>query len=246
MRLSLVIPCFNEEASLALLGDRLARALELLGDHEVEVLFVDDGSTDGTPAGLERLAEWLPGVRVVTHERNRGLGAALRTGYAEATGDVLVGLDSDCTYDPTEVPELIARMASADVVLGSPYNPEGATANVPVSRLVLSRTLSGIYRWVLGTSDIYTFTGIFRAHTREAATAMESSADDYRALTEMLVSLLDKGYRVVEYPTVLHSRVTGSSKMRVLRMIGRHAAMVCGLAITRPFRRALPKEVRNA
>jgi dolichol-phosphate mannosyltransferase len=245
MRLTLVIPCFNEEESLALLGDRLAQALECLGEHEVEILFVDDGSSDGTLAGLNHLAKWLPGARVVAHERNRGLGAALRTGYAEASGDVLVGLDSDCTYDPVEVPDLIARLANADVVLGSPYNPEGATANVPVSRLVLSRTLSGMYRMVLGTSDIYTFTGIFRAHTRAAAAAMESSADDYRALTEMLVSLLDKGYRVVEYPTVLHSRVTGSSKMRILRMVRRHAAMVCRLAITRPFRRPLPKEVRD-
>lgn len=246
MRVSLVIPCFNEEESLALLGDRLALALEVMGEHDVEILFVDDGSSDGTLTGLHRLAEWLPGVRVVEHGDNRGLGAALRTGYAEATGDVLVGLDSDCTYDPVEVPALLARLAGADVVLGSPYNPAGATANVPISRLVLSRTLSGMYRLVLGCSDIYTFTGIFRAHTREAADAMRSTANDYRALTEMLVSLLDQGYRVVEYPTVLHSRVTGSSKMRVVRMIRRHAAMVLRLALTRPFRRPLSKEVPDA
>jgi dolichol-phosphate mannosyltransferase len=246
MRLSLVIPCCNEEESLPLLGDRLILALERLGEHEVEVLFVDDGSTDGTLAGLNRLAEWVPGVRIVVHEHNQGLGAALRTGYAEATGDVLVGLDSDCTYDPVEVADLIARMGDADVALGSPYNPQGATANVPLSRLLLSRTLSGMYRFVLGTHDIYTFTSIFRAHTREAALAMTSSASDYRALAEMLVSLLDKGYRVVEYPTVLHVRVSGTSKLRIMRMVRRHAAYVCRLALTRPFRARLHQEVRGA
>lgn len=246
MRLTLVIPCYNEEESLPLLGDRLALALERLGEHEVEVLFVDDGSSDGTFEGLNRLSEWLPGVRIVAHEHNQGLGAALRTGYAEATGDVLVGLDSDCTYDPVEVADLIACMGDADVVLGSPYNPAGATSNVPLSRLLLSRTLSGMYRFVLGTRDIYTFTSMFRAHTREAALAMESSAADYRALAEMLVSLLDKGYRVVEYPTVLHVRVTGASKLRILRMVRRHAALVCRLAATRPLRARLREEVNGA
>jgi dolichol-phosphate mannosyltransferase len=246
MRLSLVIPCYNEEASLPQLGDRLALALERLDEHEVEIVLVDDGSSDGTLVGLTRMAEWLPGVRIVAHDRNRGLGAALRTGYAEATGDVLVGLDSDCTYDPVEIPELLALLAGADVVLGSPYNPAGATANVPLSRLLLSRTLSGMYRIVLGTADIYTFTSIFRAHTREAAEAMTSTATDYRSLTEMLVSLLDRGFRVVEYPTTLRSRVTGSSKMNVLRMVRRHATMVCRLAVTRPFRTRARQEVRGA
>jgi dolichol-phosphate mannosyltransferase len=246
MRISLIIPCYNEEASLPQLGDRLALALERLDGNDVEILLVDDGSCDRTLVGLNRMAEWLPGVRVVSHGENRGLGAALRTGYAEATGDVLVGLDSDCTYDPMEVADIVARLGSADVVLGSPYNPEGATANVPVSRLLLSRTLSGMYRFVLGRPDLYTFTSIFRAHTREAAEAMCSTANDYRALTEMLVSLLDQGYRVVEYPTTLRVRETGSSKMRVLRMIRRHAAMVCRLAVTRPFRSRIRQEARGA
>ena len=246
MDISLIIPCYNEEASLAQLGDRLAVALERLADHKVEILLVDDGSTDGTLVGLGRMADWLPGVRVISHTENRGLGEALRTGYREATGDVLVGLDSDCTYDPAEIPEMLALLAGADVVLGSPYNPAGATANVPLSRLILSRTLSGMYRLVLGTPDIYTFTSIFRAHTREAALAMESTATDYRALTEMLVSLLDRDFRVVEYPTTLRSRVTGSSKMRVVRMVRRHALMVLRLALTRPLRALLSREVRSA
>ncbi len=230
MGLSIVVPCYNEEASLPLLEERLAATLaRLTGD--VEIVLVDDGSTDATLAGLNALAGRLAGARVVRHGRNRGLGAALRTGMAEAREDVIVTIDSDCTYDPIDIPILVACLEDADAALGSPYHPEGMTENVQAYRLALSMTLSRLYRAVLGRPDLHTFTSMYRAYTREAAAAAESSSDDYLALTEALVSLLDRGYRVVEHPAVLRVRVNGVSKLRVLRMIRRHALMVARLSL---------------
>ncbi len=142
-------------------------------------------------------------------------------------------MDSDCTYDPVEIPELIAGLAEADVVLGSPYNPTGATSDVPPHRLVLSKTLSNIYRFVLKRPDLYTFTSIFRAYRKQAALAATSTATDYLALAEMLVSLIDAGYEIVEYPTVLNVRANGESKLRIVRMVRRHASYVTRLAFTR-------------
>lgn len=233
MHVSIVVPCYNEESSLSLLGERLGRTLELMG-ADTNVVFVDDGSTDATLAGLTELAKTLPGSRVVAHASNQGLGTALRTGMAAAHGDVIVTMDSDCTYDPLEIPGLVEKLDVADVVLGSPYHPAGGTDNVRPHRLALSMTLSGLYRRVLRRPDLHTFTSMFRAYSRDAAAAASSQANDYLALTESLVSLIDGGYRIVEYPTVLHVRVEGVSKMRVLRMVRRHACLVLRLALRRP------------
>lgn len=233
MHLSIVVPCYNEEESLEVLAERLRLTSMRLDGLRVEYVLVDDGSTDGTFAGLTALAEKLPGARVVLHERNRGLGAALRTGMAESLGDVVVTMDSDCTYDPVEIPELVQRLRDADVALGSPYHPEGGAQNVPPHRLALSMTLSRLYRIVLRRPDLHTFTSMFRAYTREATDAAHSTSDDYLALTEMLVSLIDGGFRIVEHPTVLHVRVSGVSKLRVARMVRRHALMVARLSVRR-------------
>jgi hypothetical protein len=103
-------------------------------------------------------------------------------------------------------------------------------------------TLSKLYRLVLRRPDLHTFTSLYRAYSREAARDARSSAPDYLALTESLVSLIDRGYRVVEHPAVLRVRTAGVSKMRVLRMVRRHAAMVVRLAARRTPRPATESE----
>jgi dolichol-phosphate mannosyltransferase len=236
VNVAVVVPCYNEEPALPRLAERLAICVERASADDVySFVFVDDGSTDGTRAGLEALAARFPGSRCVAHERNAGLGAALRTGIAAAEGDAVVTIDSDCTYDPAEVPELVALLADADMVLGSPYHPAGRTENVIPYRLALSKTLSAIYRVLLRT-DIHTFTSLFRAHRAEVAKSLHSQADDYVALTEMLVDALRSGYRIVEYPTVLHVRVAGASKLKVVRTMARHGRMILRLATGRRAR----------
>jgi glycosyltransferase involved in cell wall biosynthesis len=119
MKLSIVIPVYNEAATiLALL--KAVTQLELPG-VEKEVLVVDDGSTDGTAQVLELSAP--AGVRVLTHARNQGKGAALRTGFSVCSGDVVVVQDADLEYDPRDLPRLLQpiRDGRADVVYGSRF-----------------------------------------------------------------------------------------------------------------------------
>lgn len=115
-RLSVVIPCFNEERTIRTLIGQVLRSPVV-----AEVVVVDDGSTDGSRTALAGLAD--PRVRVVLHERNQGKGAALRTGFAHATADFVVVQDADLEYDPAEYPVLLEPLLDdrADVVFGSRF-----------------------------------------------------------------------------------------------------------------------------
>ncbi|MBW2270336.1 MAG: glycosyltransferase family 2 protein [Deltaproteobacteria bacterium] len=116
--LSVIIPVYNEATTLELLVDRvLASAVD-----DLEIICVDDGSTDGTREVLqEQIAP--KGIQVILHERNQGKGAALRTGFQAARGDLVIVQDADLEYDPADYPKLIEPILSgrADVVFGSRF-----------------------------------------------------------------------------------------------------------------------------
>jgi dolichol-phosphate mannosyltransferase len=121
VKLSVVIPCFNEEQTLA---SCVSRVLEIQDETlSVEVILVDDCSSDRSFGIAEHLADRYPEIRVLRHAKNRGKGAALRTGFREATGDFVAVQDADLEYDPAELRGLLGplRSGKADVVLGSRF-----------------------------------------------------------------------------------------------------------------------------
>ena len=118
MKLSVVIPVFNEEKTIEQIVDRVQRV-----PVDKELIIVDDCSTDDTPRILARL-EKADNVRVLRHERNRGKGAALRSGFAEASAEIVIIQDADLEYDPQEYPKLLEPILEgrADVVYGSRFS----------------------------------------------------------------------------------------------------------------------------
>jgi len=118
MKLSVVIPVYNEAETIAAVVERVRRV-----PIEKEIVAVDDCSTDATPARLAELAARGDDLRVILHDRNRGKGAALRTGFDAATGDVVIIQDADLEYDPFDYPRLLAPIVEgrADVVYGSRF-----------------------------------------------------------------------------------------------------------------------------
>src|SRR6185295_9474852 len=129
----------DEERSVALLHDELASALDPLGEAW-EIVFVDDGSTDGTFGALTRLHAAHDGVRVVRLRRNFGKAAALQAGFEEAQGEIVVTIDGDLQDDPAEIPRLLAKLDEGfDLVTGWKTHRRD-----PISRRILSRIFNRV------------------------------------------------------------------------------------------------------
>jgi dolichol-phosphate mannosyltransferase len=236
MKLSIIVPCYNEVENVAKLHTELLPIVEDLvlhgwknapeKIHSTELVFVDDGSQDGT---LSKLKEYFgssteSGVtfKYIKHEKNKGLGAAVRTGFANADGDILVTVDSDGTYKFSEIPNLLSFLTpKIDIVTASPYHPEGDVIGVPKYRLLLSRGSSLIYR-VLVNWHIHTYTCLFRAYRSEVVKRIRFNSDGFLGGTEMLVNAFLNGYHVAEFPAVLHKRMYGVSKAKIAQTIVSH------------------------
>jgi dolichol-phosphate mannosyltransferase len=233
VELTVVLPFYNEEALLPTLPDVLQRIRESLSQHDVRIVCVDDGSTDGTAAGLAA----LEGIEVVTHEQNRGPGAAMATGIERATGDAVLIYDSDEAYDATMLEPLVAALADADadVATLSPYHPDGGVEGVGAFRLLLSRGASFLYRRRLKTGAkkaLHTYTCAVRAYRLPTARTLLPAPDDFTAAAYLMVRALRSGLSVVEIPAVLQVRSGGASKMRVWRTIRAHLRLLRDLSVT--------------
>jgi polysaccharide deacetylase family protein (PEP-CTERM system associated) len=226
MSVSVVVPLYNEETNVPYLrGNLIDLAVRLRRQFHVQFVLVDDGSSDGTWKQLnERFAD-LPGCRLIRHEKNQGVAAAIMTGIREAKTPIVASMDCDCSYDPAELEKMIPMIKEADLVTASPYHPDGEVYNVPPWRLFLSRTLSSIYS-VLLSSKIHTYTSCFRVYRKEAVEKISIRQGGFLGVAEMLIRLKLAGGRVAEYPTTLASRLFGESKMKVIRTIVKHLGLV--------------------
>ncbi len=238
--LSIVIPCFNEEEALPQLRERLPTVLDRVSSRyaDVRVLLVDDGSTDATLSLLRQHFAADPRFSILVHEQNRGLGAALKTGFAASRSDVVVTTDADGTYEFGEILGLCALLApDVDVVTASPYHPDGGVDGVPAYRLILSQGASLCYR-VLLDPGLHTYTAMFRAYRRQVLDLVQFSSPGYLAMAEILSEALLAGFRVAEFPTVLHVRKYGQSKAKVARILRDHLRFQAGLVPRAVMRKA--------
>jgi hypothetical protein len=231
---TLVVPCYNEELVLPYLANALREAGDRLRARwDLQFVFVDDGSTDGTAAALARIFGPLSGVTIVRHPRNLGLAAAIRTGLEHAATEIVCSIDCDCSYDPLELAEMIPLLgAGTALVVASPYHPLGRVRNVPRWRLRLSRTASRLYRLVLGGGP-HTFTSCCRVYRRGAIAALALRHPGYLGVAELTGRAVLTGLVVVERPVTLEARLLGRSKMRILRTILGHLVLLTQLGLLR-------------
>jgi glycosyltransferase involved in cell wall biosynthesis len=208
--LSLVVPLFNERENLAPLKEAIDRALPpSAGD--VEILFIDDGSTDRSFEVIEGLARADARVRGVRFRRNHGKAAALAVGFAEATGQVVVTLDADLQDDPKEIPALLARLADGcDVVSGWKRKRRD-----PLSKTIPSK----LFNWVVSRASgvrIHDMNCGLKAYRAEVVKEIDLYGELHRYIP-VLASW--KGYRIGEVPVEHHPRRSGKSKYGAWRFV---------------------------
>ena len=208
MRLSIIIPVFNERATILAVLDSVL-ALEL----DTEVIVVDDGSTDGTREALvERTARDDLGISLVLHEVNRGKGAALRSGIARATGDYVVVQDADLEYDPADLHKLLAVASEHDAaaVYGSRLLA-GLPATMSIRHRVGNRLLTGLTNLLYGTSlsDMET---CYKLIARDLLNEIDLVCNRFDIEPEITAKLLIRGVRIREAPISYTGRTFGEGK----------------------------------
>ncbi len=200
MKLSVVVPFFNERYLLAeVVRQVLAQRLEEIGD--IEVLLVDDGSTDGSGGIAAQLAGQHPDVRLLSHAENRGKGAALRTGIEGATGDIILIQDADLEYSPEDYPALLKPFfaSGADVVYGSRFLT-GTYRRVLYFRHTLgNRFLTFVSNLFtdLNLTDVETCYKVFRAPLIQS---IPLRSDDFAFEVEVTAKVAKRNCRIFEVP----------------------------------------------
>lgn len=231
---SIVVPCFNEGLLVPHLKNTLDEVGERLGvRYDLEFVIVDDGSTDDTWAKLTATFAGRPNFRLIRHDVNRGVAAAIQTGLQAARADTVCSMDSDCSYDPLKLADMIPLLTpGVDLVTASPYHPGGGVKNVPGWRLSLSKSCAWLYRRILNTK-LHTYTSCFRVYRRSTVASIPVTNGRYLGIAELIGRLDLAGKTVVEYPAVLETRLIGRSKLKTVRTVLGHLRLMLRLMLDR-------------
>lgn len=217
MKLSVLIPCYNEIDTIAEIVDRISAVevrlkvrdgkfgLPVAADHTVEVVLekeiviVDDGSRDGTRDILPQLSQ-LPGVCVYYHARNQGKGAAVRTAIERATGDIMLVQDADLEYDPRDYPSLVQPILEhrSQVVYGSRFLG-GPRKAMFFSHMLGNKALT-LFTNILFDTILSDMETCYKVFTREVAEQLHLKSPGWGFDPEITAKILKRGYRIYEVP----------------------------------------------
>jgi len=205
LRMSIIIPTLDE-------AENLPHLLPLIPSWVDEIVLVDGYSTDRT---IEVARSLRPDVRIVLQE-GRGKGAALRTGFAAATGDIVIMLDADSSTDPAELPFFIgALLAGADFAKGTRFVQGGGTTDMPLIRVLGNQVFVLLVRWLFGGSYTDLCYG-YNAFWKRAISQLNLDADGFEIETQMNIRALSAGLKVAEVPSFEHERLHGVGKLKTI------------------------------
>ena len=215
--LSIVIPAYNEEKGIVEIMERvltIRESLKAAGVDGMELLVVNDGSRDRTAEVADEVARKHEGVRIISHPKNRGYGAALKTGFAQARGELVGFLDADGTYPPEYFPQLCREaLDGAELVIGS--RMAGADSQMPATRR-LGNIIFATLLSVLGWQRVTDSASGMRVFKKETLARISPLPDGLNLTPVMSTRAVHEGVKMVEVPIPYSERV-GRSKLSVVR-----------------------------
>lgn len=223
--ISIIIPCYNEEAILPATLNIVIEYLESKAHKYLwEILIINDGSKDKTGEIADDFANKRNEIRVIHHPINLNLGRALQTGFRHSKGDTIVVLDVDLSYSVNLIEELVDKLHEtySDIVIASPYMPGGKTTAIPFGRRVMSLWVNKFMR-AASQEKYYTYTGMVRAYRSSYIKNLNLKTKDYEINPEIMYKSMILRASIVEIPAHLdwteQNKYKGQrvSSMRVLR-----------------------------
>jgi len=217
--ISIIIPLYNEQENICTYKDLLFPEIDSIATKfhkQIEYIMVNDGSKDDTLSMIHYIASLRDDVIVCSHDVNRGMGAALKTGIARAQGDRIITMDSDLTYRPSEIEKLIKcyQETGADCVYGTPYGEGGFVEGVSTIRLIPSLGVNFFYQIVLW-KRVSCVSAIMRLYKAESLKKIEIESDGFDINAEILAKMIFAGMHVEAVPMTLYARSCGESKLNV-------------------------------
>ncbi len=204
MKISVIIPAYNEEQALK-------PVVEEYSPYVDEIIIVDDGSNDSTYEIAKNLQN--DRVRVFRHEKNQGKVAALRKGVEQATGNIVIFTDADCTYPARYIPEFVEKIEHGfDLVLGS---RQISRKNIPLFNRIGNFIFSSLAAYISGKTIVDSQTG-FRAFRKDMFKKFDVDAKSLEFETKMTVRAAKLGYKIAEIPIEYRARV-GTSKLHPIK-----------------------------
>lgn len=219
---SLYIPLFNEEDGVLHLKNELEKSIEKLVELAyLKIILVNDGSTDNTQNLLEKYFKESY-YKIIQHEKNKNLGGFLKTSIEDCTTDYIGFLDSDCTYNPELLINMLNRIYDGyEIVNASPYHPEGIVENVGSIRLFLSKTINKVYK-LISKKNFFTTSSICKIYKTNIVNDIEITRRNFVSITELFTKSALKTEKIFEFPCKLSARMYGVSKMNVYYNIFEH------------------------
>ena len=220
--LTVAIPLYNESATIPYLKSRLDLMLAKSNRNNLKILLVDDGSSDNTFQLLTNHFSSLDNCKIVKHEINLNLNGFLKTVIELCDTEFVVFLDSDCTFDPLYIFDMVELLQpNTDIVNGSPYHPQGTVEGVKKGRLLISNGANLIYK-VLVDKNIHTYTSIFKLYRTSKIKNINFNTFGFVSVSELFIKCILNGANVIEYPCTLSIRKYGDSKIRIANSIKNH------------------------
>ena len=226
--LTVILPCYNEEENIKRIPGELMPILRETG-MDCEIIIIDDGCTDNTVSIARNLN--IPQLKIIQHGKNKGLGEAIKTGFANVSGDIVITLDADFTFHPGLIIPLLERFKKNDVdlVIGSP-KLTGLYENVPFYRIIMSKGANLVYGFLFN-KPVTAISQILRLYRAKDIKGLKIDTTGFDVFAEILFKLVVvQNKRFAEIPAPLSSRIYGVSKLDYKKETIRHLRLLLKIA----------------